>query len=263
MLASAVVKCVHSPHTPVGVIDLKRAYVQVTANGWHWIRINPNIVTRLSLELTALAAASTGFLIVKYFFRTEEKKVWLVISQQHMQLFVAKVVNDEPAAEQEVDVWRRVNGCPNAFVTKLRDVPAVGMPFAIHASTDRETCRVSFDLDISHWTLQNGAEAQTLPSQLAAFQEQVQRLGAGLDARTVAARAIERTAAQGVKHDDLAWRHIALLPVFAAGDVVELRPVLIDFGNVTLGVEPTVAEQVVKEKLRLMTEECVWESELT
>ena len=48
-----------------------------------------------------------------------------------------------------------------------------------------------------------------------------------------------------VQHDDLAWRHIALLPVFNAGEVVKLRPVLIDFDRVTVGVAPAAARQAM------------------
>ena len=156
-------------------------------------------------------------------------------------------------------MWRRVNDCDSAFATKLRGTPAVGMPFAIHASSDRETQQVSFNLDISHWTLQRGAEEQALSLQLAAFQQQVQRLGAGLDARDIAAHAIERTAVRGVQYDDLAWHHVALLPVFNAGEVVELCPVLIDFDRVTVGVSPAAARQTMLQKLNEMKNECVWD----
>ena len=137
------------------------------------------------------------------------------------------------AAEQEGDMWRRVNDCDSAFATKLRGTPAVGMPFAIHASSDRETQQVSFNLDISHWTLQRGAD--------------------------IAAHAIERTAVRGVQYDDLAWHHVALLPVFNAGEVVELCPVLIDFDRVTVGVSPAAARQTMLQKLNEMKNECVWD----
>ena len=173
MLASVVIKGLHFPHAPVGAIDSHRTYLCITATGWVWSSIHTDAITTLTLELTERAASSTGFLAVKYFCRSEHRKVWLVVSPPHNQLVVLKVVDDVAAAEQEGDVWRRVNDCDSAFVTKLCGTPVVGMPFAIHASTDKETQRVSFNLDISHWALQRGAEAQALSPQLAAFQQQV------------------------------------------------------------------------------------------
>jgi hypothetical protein len=121
---------------------------------------------------------------------------------------------------------------------------------------------VWFDFDISHWVTQEGVVAQALPPRLSIFQEQIQVLGAALDPRTVAELAIHRTAAKRVQHDDLAWRHVALLPVLAPDSshkVVELRPVLIDFGRVTTDVKVAVATAVMMDKLNEMMEECAWD----
>jgi hypothetical protein len=121
---------------------------------------------------------------------------------------------------------------------------------------------VWFDFDVSQWVTQPGVVAQALPSRLSTFQEQIRALGAGLDPGTVAELAIQRTAAKRVQHDDLAWRHVALLPVFEPGSsekVVALRPVLIDFGRVTTDVEVAVATEVMMAKFRDMVEECAWE----
>lgn len=259
MLASAVVKCFQSPYVQVGLIDTSRAFIRLTSTSWNWMRLKQGVVDFLTLDPTGLSAAGpTDFFILKYFFRTYEKKVWLVISQPQNRLVVAKLVPDKMIAAQEVTMWNSVNECNDAFSTVLRTVPAICTPFVIHASKSGADRRVGFDLDISHWIVQHGALPQSLPPMLAEFQDQVRRLGADLDPREIARQAIVRMAELGLQHDDLAWRHIALLPVFHEGGVTALKPALIDFGRVTSGVEPAQARHVMFGKLAELEEDCVW-----
>ena len=63
---------------PVAAIDSQRTYLCITATGWVWSSMHADEITTLSLELTEHAASSTGFLVVKYFSRSEHRKVWLV-----------------------------------------------------------------------------------------------------------------------------------------------------------------------------------------
>jgi hypothetical protein len=261
ILASAVLKCLRSPCFPVAAIDATRAYMYATATECHWSRLEGDVERALTANLSASSALSVGFYVVKYLVRTAERNVWLVLSRAHREMFVAKLLDDRVGAEEEAALWRRVNDC-TAFTTEMHSYRAVCAPLVITAHHDRSTRRVWFDFDISQWVTQPGVAAQALPSRLSTFQEQIRALGAGLDPRTVAELAIQRTAAKRVQHDDLAWRHVALLPVFEPGSsekVVELRPVLIDFGRVTTDVEVAVATEVMMAKFREMVEECAWE----
>jgi len=48
----------------------------------------------------------------------------------------------------------------------------------------------------------------------------------------VALTAIEDLAQSGYLHEDIAWRHVALLPIFQSNQLVSLRPIFIDLTSV-------------------------------
>jgi hypothetical protein len=263
-LISAVVKCHSSPCAPVALADPTRPYMRMSAQGWEWAALTAEDSERLTFQVTADAAQSQSFLIVKTYCRSSEKMAWLAIAQPSQQLVVLKLFAPDGAgaeeAESERALWETVNGV-HASCFHLKNAVALCTPMVIYASQDRDSMKVYFNLDIAERCCQRGAEPGALPAQLATFSAQVQELGTGLDVRDVAQRAIERTARAGVAHRDLEWRHVALLPLFdEAGAVIRLEPVLLDFGRVETGMEPGAALGQMQVRLEAMKAEATWAS---
>jgi hypothetical protein len=260
-LTSVVLKSWRSPYASVGLLDLNRAFIRLTSANWNWVRMEKATIDALTLDPDLSGADPTAHVIVKCFLRADEKKVWMVITEPQGRLMVAKVVQDAVKAAREVEIWNRANECTTAFTTVICAVPAICTPFVFNASEDCMTRRVWFDLDLSRWIVQRGAVAQPLPPSLAQFQAQLKHLGVGLDPRDIARQAIDRMAQLGLQHDDLAWRHIALMPVVQEGKVTALKPALIDFGEVTDNVDPAAARAVMHAKLQEMEKNCVFGEE--
>jgi hypothetical protein len=255
LLLSAVVKCMHSPHGTVPMADPRRACYRITRDGWAWASMTAETISRLTFRMTEEAQQCTGFLVIRSFFRDAERKVWLAVAEPSQQIVVVKILETEVEVEAERDCWQRVNGATAAFCTKLRESWALCAPFIVHA-TERDGSPVVFNFDIAEWARQYSAEAGPLPPNIAAFSARLQELGGGQDVRDVARRAIERAANAGVVHKDLAWRHIALMPVFGEQDgeqrVLRLEPALLDFGRVEVGVDPSAALQAMQQELAKM-----------
>lgn len=70
------------------------------------------------------------------------------------------------------------------------------------------------------------------------------------DPETVARGAIARVTSLGYVHDDLEWRHVALMPSFVDGELEELRPVLIDLSSIRAVNEGEDAADYMENKLQ-------------
>ena len=258
MLVSAFHKTILSPYAAVSLLDDQRAYLNIRRDGWQWQRgVGPS--HKLTLRMTPAIALSTSFTIVKYFIREVKKKVWLSVAQPLQQIVVLKVCSSAAEAEKERDIWHTVNNASAAFCTTLRSMPVLVVPMVIHAHEDKDTKRVGFNFNLETWSSQVGATGGTLPSQLSALSAAMAAQGSALDPRAVAREAIQKTAIAGVMHTDLAWRHVALMPVINTdGTLSELIPILIDFGRVELGVEPALAMHRMGQTLEAMIETTVW-----
>jgi hypothetical protein len=252
MLLTAIIKAMNSPHSPVPMIDVRRAYVRVSQEEWTWARITAAVANTLTFHVTEEAQDSDGFLVIKYFFRSSEKKVWLTLAEPSQQIVVAKIFATEPEARRERDLWELVNRVPEAFCTKVRESWAMCTPFAIHASEGADKT-ITFNFNVAEWARQSGANAGQPPASVAAFSTRLAALGSSWSVLGAAQHAIRKSAEAGVVHKDLAWRHIALLPVFdERGDVQRLEPVLLDFGRVEEGVDREAALAQMHKSLQEM-----------
>jgi hypothetical protein len=104
------------------------------------------------------------------------------------------------------------------------------MPFAFPAG--EVGCVVRFSYGAHSWATEGDAAIGVVPTRLtqetATVQQKVAERGLS-NVRTAAALAVERCAAYGVQHNDLEWRHVAILPLYEGGVIVDVLPVLIDF----------------------------------
>lgn len=262
-LLSALHKCYHSPYQHVNLIDPDRMYLKMTHDSWQWTKLSEQEcqVAALSLNLTTKSAKSSSYTAVKYFLRDHEKDVWLAIAHPSSELVVIKMCESDAAASVEVEHWKTINSAFQVYHTTVRSKAAVCMPLVIHAENNSYTRKVTFNFQLSAWFSQAGAAPGALPAHLQALSDTIQQLGAALDPREVARAAIEKAALRRVVHEDLEWRHIALMPVFDKhGALDKLEPVLIDFGMVsTLNCADECREAMIIY-LNSLVSSCVWDT---
>lgn len=234
-LMSVVEKCLASGYHSVPVIASTRSYIKLLEKNWNWAPMSEAQVVEyqagITFALRAGTAASTDFTVLKYMTAFNDCRVWVTIAGGSKSLVVVKQTVAEEDAVYEAELWRTVNASEHAFATRVLKKPAVGMPFAYPATEINHT--VVFSFDIHKWGSQDGATAGAVPHNMVAQTQRIRQLAAEkglLDVRTAAEQAIRRFAEANVVHEDLAWRHVALLPVFnlAGTEVVDVLPVLLD-----------------------------------
>lgn len=76
----------------------------------------------------------------------------------------------------------------------------------------------------------------------------------GWTPHVVLQKAVEDFAARGFTHHDLRWRHVGLLPMFdnETGEVVSLRPILIDLENVSRAPPELAAQHMHASVVQLL-----------
>jgi hypothetical protein len=123
--------------------------------------------------------------------------------------------------------------------------------------------RVSFQFDPRKWLVQDGVTATEVPEGVVAVAAAMKTLAEPtgvLSPRAAAEQAIARMAALGRCHEDLEWRHVALIPLFGSnGQLVDVRPGLIDFGSVRGQVAPDTALTTMMARLDEMSFEMSFE----
>jgi hypothetical protein len=110
----------------------------------------------------------------------------------------------------------------------------------------------TFKFDLRNWCAVNDVTVGSLPDNLRQLSEDMQAMAPLYkEVREVAIQAVERAALQRVVHEDLEFRHIALLPILG-GDrrLQSVVPVLIDFGRVRTVATVVEAREIMLARLR-------------
>lgn len=237
-IATVIIKAYCSPVEPVRLITPERMYIVLTDAAWLWQSLSATRCAELNNNLRITLTRDTKrcqlFTVLRAYWRQAQLKVWLTLAGEELTcLAVVKQCVDQTAAQKETALWQQVNGCPHVFHKLVSARWSVVMPLVIHARIDPITTQPTFVFDLRHWCLEDNVVVGHFPAllhQLSAEMEVKAREYS--DVREVAVAAIEKAALRRVVHDDLAWRHIALMPVVDRdGRLLRVEPVLIDFGR--------------------------------
>jgi hypothetical protein len=190
-------------------------------------------------ELTyKLAPANTrNFYILAHYHRGGDGRVALCCSSKG-NLGVLKylmdkndnVDNNMERLTAEVNAWKQIWGVKGARVVKSTDKWAIMMPFAFHLRHNEQGEHVFAPVNIwnriAEWKPSKEIREDAL------FDESLQHW---LKAPEEAAKsAIRHMTEKGFQHDDLEWRHVALLPEESdLAGVWRVRPILIDLTRIS------------------------------
>lgn len=233
LLLSVVTKSFVSPKYKVPLISANRLYITLSENSWEWKRLEGNIekFSRLTINVDRDIDDSSEYVVLNHLARTEQQLVWVAVAKKASQIVVIKQFTSENVdkAERERDMWMKVNR-GHAFVRTVRDVPSVVMPLVFHVKFNAEG-KLYLDCDLVNWLFPAAVAPDQLPNTLMVLRQQILAAAEPWkdDLARVAQTAIRGLAEQLVVHDDIAWRHFALMPQFTGKNVSQLTPVMIDF----------------------------------
>jgi hypothetical protein len=212
------------PHTDL----FERQFVITTKNSYSWGKLQ-----KMSFTYTMPAKNTRNFVLVHSYHHGGDGRVWLSFSKKGSAV-VLKFPHEKKYADKEANLWKKVWKVDAAFCCPLNGQSAIVIPFAWH-------CRPNYDDDdkvssirfsrVHDWVSDQTGES---PAQniVVKEDEELEKCLADFDPVKVAFEAIVTMADAGYKHEDLEWRHVALLPVSKKrmfGKVQwSLRPILID-----------------------------------
>jgi hypothetical protein len=255
-LATIIIKAYCSTHEPVHTVHAQRMYILLDAEGWRWHRLSGAEAASISAEingcLNASAECCSHFLVLKALCHRGDRKVWLTITGGRSPcLAVIKQCSSRAEAEGEAATWKAVNSCDAAFSTRVSGYWSVVTPLVIPLR-ENTVGEFTFKFDLRNWCAVNDVIVGSLPDNLRQLSEDMQAMAPLYkEVREVAIQAVERAALQRVVHEDLEFRHIALLPVLGGdGRLQSLVPVLIDFGRVRTVATVVEAGEIMLVRLR-------------
>jgi len=241
----------HTPrdHFPIPLLMVDRHYPEMIGSGWLWRSFTPH-----SLSYQMPHRNTKTFYLLQNYHGGGDGLVWLAASPKG-ELVVLKfprrtssVPQEEvrDALERECKHWQRV--AAGARIVTLDSKLALLMPFAFHARFNANQV-TQMDVDGAREAAGNGTffitfqgpnswildeaddQSKDMIEDDATVRDVIQ---AFLDQHTpldVARHAIIRLLAAGYTHEDLCWRHVALLPSFEQRSGWEVSPILIDLSR--------------------------------
>lgn len=260
ILVSIIVKSYNSNASPL-FLSNNRVYIYFTKSSWIWKKMDQNQLCMIDTNINIDIKKTEGsFYVLKYFYSGDYSRVSLAISSNSSTLVVVK---EAKHVDQELNMWKMVNGSDSAVIKLLNDKQVLIMPMVFHAfiTDDKKVC---FLFDIKQWSYEhNNKIEEDFPSKLAEIQGQIKMLAEEktlTNVLRVADMAITKCANAGYIHKDIEWRHIALMPVFDEDSkITDLSPILIDYEMSEKEDDTDKAFETMKNRLDEIAKGCTFE----
>ena len=236
-LVSAVIKMNNVPIAPTRTIlqqdeggRRKFGCANISSSTFIW-SVLPSEVSKLSFELPA--PQSKNYYLLQDFHGGADGRVWLSMNGKG-RLCVLKFSSSPDLLSGEAKIWNEVWGI-SARNIRLLDSPAMLMPFVFHGCILPGN-RVGFR-PLGSWlsgefnvdSILNNAEVDADFDRKSVTEYYN-------DPDKVAREALQVLAHAGYQHNDLHWRHVALLPYkddVLSSNKWKVRPILIDVCRLT------------------------------
>lgn len=243
VLISVILKAWYSPIVPIHLFSSGRTYLICNRVAYEWTSFTTNEISNETISLIIPPAQTQNFIVLRYFHSGGDGDVFLGISSSK-RICVIKHFYESIKQEREYYLWSKLYNVP-IFKKELSSRPSLIMPYVFHVQEKEK--ELSFNFDIRSWSLDSSTrETSTLyDTQFEYIRDRLEELALGLSPQIVAINAITDFAMAGYQHDDLYWRHVALLPHFdnSTGDIISLQCILIDLSNVSNISENNITEQ--------------------
>ena len=246
-LVSLLRKCLHARFSPVKLFSNQRKYYRLCETTKAKEDMTETIFEKFPSSLKAFTLVPPTektklFFILRQFHSGGDGEVVLACSAGG-NLCVIKFNFDPDKALQEVELWKTLYNVNTVFVKNFgRDGrQAIVMPFAFHFQEGNTS--FDFDLQLQLWSkypnTMDRDEVVPLVEEEIGSDSGLRLALNSLDKNKVASMAIQTIAGKGYKHEDVHWRHVAVVPVFNKDsngtlnwdDI--LKPVLIDLSRVS------------------------------
>lgn len=234
--------------------------MKITKTGWYWTEIQHSDVT---LSFQYPHRPDFSFFALRLFHEGRDGRVQVVFSEgSESSLAIIKTFDDVKNYEKEKKYWQEVYEIQNLIYSDYlesrtnRHYYSLAIPLCFPASYQEETHQVSFNLDLRSLVHINPSVG-LLDHINQKQREFLRTIESGcLDVVTVAENAIKHLASFGLVHEDLEWRHVALMPVFNSSvEIVEMKPALIDLSSLRPAKEDEDPEAFMLTRLETMKAE--------
>eukprot|EP01031_Cornospumella_fuschlensis_P026205 gene26205-31655_t len=260
-LASVLVKMLHGEIAPVTQLlnivngSVPRKFGLITKGNTFdmlWKALPP----RMKISYWLPPADTPKYYFIQDFRGRGDARVWLACSRNGNLCVIKLFIQGEKNAwKLEHQLWREVWGVEGVRLETVMKATALIMPFAFHGCVDRATSSVKFKPlqcwcldDLSLCTVENICSSE-------AGQVRVDSVAKYCDNPLLAAEeAVTALANAGYAHEDLAWRHVALLPQAAKKGAWTVKPILIDLTRVRT-VQESEVESVVSDAMKILNNE--------
>ena len=221
-LCYIVIKCTDTTCTPVQLISRSRHYVQLFDSGWKWSTLKK--FHKYSLEFSSFK--SDYYYVLRYFLGGMDGNVMLAMNST-FNFCVIKLYHSSRAkyAELESRLWVEIYGV-RTVIQKCVDHESLIMPFVV-TCTLSSAGTPSFDFNSHHLFFEIGASVFE-DATIVEIENKFRAIAGDVNCYEVAEIAIRKFAKHKYVHNDLSWRHVALLPVFENNNLVRFEPILID-----------------------------------
>ncbi|KAJ3070316.1 hypothetical protein HK102_006711 [Quaeritorhiza haematococci] len=203
-------------HPPSSFLVSGRKFASVTATRFTW-ELLPKEHFRLSYEMPSNRFDGPFFLLRSY-HGGGDGRVWLAASTKgKLAVIKYSVDGDNDSLNAEAARWREIWDVPDVRVITVMGRPALVIPFAFHVRRDPGSGTPTF-MPAHEWTgsmrnltnvaaiLDNREISDNTNFDEEPFQTYINN---PLEAARVA---LDHMAEKGWEHDDVEWRHVALLP---------------------------------------------------
>eukprot|EP00835_Amoeboradix_gromovi_P006512 NODE_780_length_4291_cov_0.447758.p1 type:complete len:555 gc:universal NODE_780_length_4291_cov_0.447758:2213-3877(+) len=234
ILASLMYKISMTPiASPQKFIERHKKYINATKYSFTYESL-PNSIKSFSYQMPD--SRCQNFYILQYYHRGGDGRIALCCSSSGnlcVTKFPLRPDHEEEDLKKEADLWNLLWGT-KCRVVQLKDRFALLMPFCFHI---RMIAQKPTFVGLQIWNCVGASTSMTFSD------HEVREFGVldheklsnyQNDPMSAANEALNCMLEQKVRHDDLKWVHVALLPSFSNyPNTVDLKPILLDLTRTT------------------------------
>jgi hypothetical protein len=257
VIGSFLKKSLKSHNRQVPLISSNRGYVILNELNWCWGSYSDadlQSFASLSLALpNALQIEIPHFTVLRQFHGGADGQVFLALTND-FRLVVIKKFTESDKCDKECRLWREVNGVDVLKVT-LVGSPCLIMPF-VFPCCEIADGEIVFNFDLSSLGKVRGSSILD-DDRFNVWMERIKefiRATGDISVQDTLDEAVDEFTRKCYYHDDLEWRHVALLPQVSTNgeEIVGMKPVLIDLASVKRVETQEIAMTEMQSRVHLI-----------